>query len=167
MKRLRFVISSLALACQACLCQTAVSDDSVQRFTPANSPYARRVVTDPFTLVNDLKNIDPEVLAAFHTKVEPQYIANRGERFNATDVVTENLPARRFVLAGGAPGIWFILYEHGGIAYHHNLVIFSKNEHWKVAAAVQGTVKGEANLESLRQAVKDGQFFELAGDPDF
>jgi len=118
-------------------------------------------------MVDDLKKIDPDVLAVFHAKVQPEYIANHGERFNATDVVTEDLPARRLVLAGSARGLWFIWYEHGGIAYHHDLVVFSRNGHWQIVAVMQGNVKGDLNFESLKQAIKAGQFFSLPGHPDF
>jgi len=143
------------------------TEPSVNKFTPAANPFARRMVTEQFTLVEDLKELDPEVLAVFHTKVQPAYIANHGEPFNATDVVTGNLPARRFVLAGRAPGMWFIFYEHGGIAYHQNLIVFSKEGNWQIAAAVEGNVKGEFNFEALKQAIQNGRFFSLSGRPDF
>lgn len=141
--------------------------DALKKFTPAADPYARRLATEQFALVDDLKKVDPEVLAVFHTKVQPAYIANRGEPFNPTDVVTDNLPARRFILAGSAPGMWFIFYEHGGIAYHQNLIVFSRAGHWQIVAAVQGNVKGDVNVEALKQAVKAGQFFSLVDHPDF
>ena len=166
MKFVRVAVIASVLVSRAACGQSATSD-AFQKFTPQTSPYARRIVTDHFTLLDDLQKIDPEVLAVFHTKVEPAYIANRGERFNSTDVVTENLPARRFIVAGNAPGVWFILYEHGGIAYHHNLVVISRNRRWQIAAALQGTVKGEVNFDSLKQAIKNGQFFSLTDRPDF
>lgn len=162
-----FAITATALICRVVGGQTTVSDEAIQKFTPATSSYARRIVTERFALVEDLKKIDPEVLAVFYSKVRPEYIANRGEKFNSTDVVTDNLPARRFVMAGSGSGLWFILYEHGGIAYHHNLVVLSKNGNWQIAVALQGTVKGEVNFESLKQAIKSGQFFSLADRPDY
>lgn len=167
MKPVRFAIVASILATQTVVGQRTTSDAPFRRFTPAMSPYAGRIVGEPFALVDDLKKIDPQVLAVFYSKVRPEYIANRGEKFNSTDVVTENLPARRFVLAGNASRIWFILYEHGGIAYHHDLVVFSKNGHWQIVAVEQGTIKGEGDFESLKQAIKAGQFFSLTGHPDF
>lgn len=167
MNRLQFWITTLILVSPIALGQPTTSEAPIQKFTPSTNPLARRIVSDSFTQVEDLNKVDPDVLAVFHTKVRPEHIANRGERFNPTDVVTENLPARRFVLAGSAPGIWFILYEHGGIAHYHNLVIFLKDERWQIAAALQGSVKGGINFDSLKQAVKAGQFFRVANRPDF
>lgn len=165
----RFAIAGPGIALLIAVCQAVASDEAIQKFIPANNAYARRIVTGQFTLIDDLTKIDPDVLAVFHTKVQREYIANRGERFNSTDVVTENLPARRFILAGtgSSPGLWFIWYEHGGIAYHHNLVVLAKNRRWEIVAAAQGIAKGSNDFESLRQAVKNGQFFSLAGRPDF
>jgi hypothetical protein len=117
--------------------------------------------------VDDLKEVDPAVLEFFHSKVPPADIANRGEPFNSTDVVVKNRPGRRFVLPGGAPGLWFILYEHGGIAYHHDLVVFSKSGHCKVAAVAQRIVKGDDNFESLKRAIEAGQFFSQSGNLQF
>jgi len=167
MKLFRFAIAAAVLISPAGFGQATSSDAAIQKFTPGNSAYARRIVNEQFTLVDDLKKVDPDVRAAFHAKVQPEYIANHGERFNATDVVTEDLPARRFILAGSSGGLWFIWYEHGGIAYHHDLVVFSKNGHWQIVAVVQGNVKGELNFESLKQAIKAGQFSSQPGLSQF
>ena len=167
MKPLRFAITALILAAQIALGQAATSEGAIQKFTPSSNPFAHRIVIAQFGLVNDLKKIDPEVLNLFYSKVRPDYIANRGEPFNSTDVIVSDHPARRFVLAGSAQGIWFLLYEHGGIAYHHDLVVFSKNGHWQIAAVVQGAMKGESDFESLKQAIKAGQFFSQPGPPQF
>ena len=164
MRQLQLAIVVSFFASRVLLAQ---SEASFKKFTPSVNPHARRLITDQFTLVNDLQKIDPGVLELFHAKVEPADIANRGEPFNSTDVVVENRPARRFVLAGNAPGLWFIWYEHGGIAYHQNLIVFSKTDRWQIAAAVQGNVMGDLDFESLKRAVKDGQLFSIAGHPDF
>lgn len=166
MKHPAFAIMLSVLAAHTLFGQTT-SNPPLQKFLPANNAIARRMVTEQFSQVDDLTKVDPEVLALFHSKVGAADIANRGEAFNSTDVVTANRPMRRFAFAGSAPSIWFILYEHGGIAYHHNLVGFSKNGHWQIAAAVQGLVKGEPGFESLKQAIKAGQFFGQSGHPEF
>ena len=167
MKLLRFAGATLILAYHSGLGQAATAEGQIQKFTPSTNPFAHRIVIAQFSLVNDLKKIDPEVLNLFYSKVRPDYIANRGEPFNSTDVIVNDHPARRFVLAGSAQGIWFILYEHGGVAYHHDLVVFSKNGHWQIAAVVQGAMKGESDFESLKQAIKAGQFFSQPGPPQF
>lgn len=167
MQPLRFAITTLISASHIALGQATTPEAPIQKFIPSTNPFAHRIVIAQFSLVNDLKKIDPEILNLFYSKVRPDYIANRGEPFNSTDVIVNDRPARRFVLAGSGQGIWFILYEHGGIAYHHDLVIFSKNGHWQIAAVAQGTVKGETDFESLKQAIKAGQFFSQAGPPQF
>lgn len=167
MKRLRFAVPGFIVASHIALGQTTSSEAPIQKFSPSTNAFARRIVSEQFTCVDDLKKVDPDVLALFHTKVRAEYIANRGESFNSTDVIVNDHPARRFVVAGSAQGIWFILYEHGGIAYHHDLVVFSKNGHWRIAAVVQGAMKGESDFESLKQAIKAGQFFSQPGPPQF
>jgi hypothetical protein len=177
MRLLGLAISLSFLGLQAVLGQGGVpihvdgptsttADPALEKFLPSTNAYARRLVTDQFSLVDDLKKIEPEVLGVFHRKVQPWDIANKGKSFNATDVVMDNAPMRRFVVAGSAPGMWFILYEHGGIGYHHNLVVFSKNGHWRIVASVTGFVK-ENNFESLKEAVKAGKFFSQPGYPQF
>ena len=168
MKVLRFSIITVAMFAMVPR-QASSADEMIQKFTPATNHYARRLIAEQFSLIDELNRIDPEVLALFYSKVRPEYIANRGEKFNSTDVVTDNLPARRFILAGtgSAPGLWFIWYEHGGIAYHHNLIVFAKNGHWEIVGSAQGIVKGSNDFEALRQAIKNGQLFSLADHPDF
>jgi hypothetical protein len=145
---------------------SSTPDSPFRKFTPSGNAYARRLVTEQFALVDDLRKIEPQVLAAFHAKVRPWEIANRGKPFNATDVAIHNWPMRRFVLAGSAPGVWFILYEHGGIGYHHNLVVFAKDKSWQLVVAVTGFVK-ENNFESLKRAIATREFADQPGYPQF
>src|SRR5437588_11099940 len=78
---------------------STTANPPLRKFLPSTNPYARRLLTDKFIFVNDLQKVDHDVLKIFHTKVPAQDIANRGERFNPTDVeVGSHLPSRRFVL---------------------------------------------------------------------
>ena len=52
-------------------------------------------------------------------------MADRGEFFNATDFVVKPAPFKRFIRAGEAEGKWYVWYEHGGIAYWRQIVIFA------------------------------------------
>lgn len=47
-------------------------------------------------------------------------LADAGEPFNASDVVTSDppVPQRRFLRAYHHGGRWIVWYEHGGIGYH-------------------------------------------------
>ena len=138
----------------------------LRKFSPTTNRYAYRIATEPLTLVNDIRKVEPQVLAIFYSKVPERDISNRGEPFNATDVVVDSRPQRRFVLAGNASNIWFILYEHGGIGYHHNLMVFSRDKNWRLVAAVAGFLKNNT-FDSLKQALKAGTFFDQPGYPQY
>jgi hypothetical protein len=56
-------------------------------------------------------------------QVEPP-IAERNEAFNLTDAMDIRLSFRRFMRAGRFGDLWFIWYEHGGIVYNRNIVLY-------------------------------------------
>ena len=77
----------------------------------------------PAAYVDSLKQVPAAILAElFKTSGA---MADRGEPFNATDVVERPAPFARFIRGGGAGGYWFVWYEHGGIAYWHQIAIFA------------------------------------------
>ena len=142
-------------------------DPPLRKFLPSTNLSARQLVTGRFTLMDDLRKVDPEVLALFQAKVPEREIANRGERFNKTDVVMgDHLPFRRFVLAGYNSTMWFILYEVGGIGYHHSLVIFSKDTKWSLTGSFTGILK-DNTFDSLKEAINGGKFFDQPGYPQY
>lgn len=51
-------------------------------------------------------------------------IAERGARFNTTEVVEPGLPMRRFVIAGLAPDAALVAYERGGRGYSVGILLF-------------------------------------------
>ena len=51
-------------------------------------------------------------------------LADRGERFNATDVIDAKLPRRRFMFGGTSSRFILVYYEHGGRALHYHLAVF-------------------------------------------
>jgi hypothetical protein len=61
-------------------------------------------------------------------------IADKGGRFNATDVVDHNVPMRRFILAAVGATCAVVAIEHGGLA--HN---FEVREYQVVGSAWQLT----------------------------
>ena len=52
-------------------------------------------------------------------------IADRGGRFNTTDVIEPGLPMRRFVIAGIAPDAALVAYERGGRGYSVAVSLYS------------------------------------------
>jgi hypothetical protein len=51
-------------------------------------------------------------------------VADRGQPFNATDVVDTRLPRRRFIVAGYDDETWLVAIEHGGRGYHVEVFLF-------------------------------------------
>lgn len=82
------------------------------------------------TYVDSLKKLPPAVMAAL--TMSAGAMADRGEFFNAGDVVTKPAPFNRFIRAGSLGRYWFVWYEHGGIAYWHQIVIFVLDREGKV-----------------------------------
>lgn len=67
----------------------------------------------------------PEDLRAKIAAESP--IADRGWRFNYTDVVDEKLPMRRFVLAGTDDSLALVAIEHGGRGYYVEALEFENS----------------------------------------
>jgi hypothetical protein len=75
----------------------------------------------PATSADSLKKLPPLVRRYIQDKVGE--IADRGEFFNAGDVVEKPAPFNRFIRGGEIAGRWYLWYEHGGIAYWKQIVI--------------------------------------------
>lgn len=82
--------------------------------------------------VVEIESVDsfPNPVRAF-LRAKLGEMAKRGAYFNATDVITQPAPSRRFIRAGRSGDIWFLWYEHGGIAYNRNIVLLA----WRRADA--------------------------------
>lgn len=52
-------------------------------------------------------------------------VAEASEPYNETDMITQDLPMRRFVLGGRSGDRWFVWLEHGGFAPHHHVLGYS------------------------------------------
>jgi hypothetical protein len=77
----------------------------------------------PVSYVDSLRRLPPVIQDALKRTVGA--MADRGEFFNAGDVVTKPGPFNRFIRGGTVRGFWFVWYEHGGFAYWHQVVIFA------------------------------------------
>ena len=77
------------------------------------------------TMYDSLKQLPPLLASALREKIGP--MADRGEFFNATDVIIKPGPGRRFIRAGHVRDTWFVWYEQGGIAYFHAIVMFGSD----------------------------------------
>jgi hypothetical protein len=125
-------------------------------FTPEKNVYARRLVTEPFQIVDSMREIEPSVLAAFYKIVPRREIAVGKEPFAATDI-DEGRP-RRFHFAGRGSDLWFVVYEVGGLASHHSVLVFERNGgHWRYVAAAIG-FPDRNDFQGFVRAVKKGRF---------
>jgi hypothetical protein len=81
-------------------------------------------------------------------------IADPGEKFEATDVITDpDLPSRRLIFAGVAQDRAFIHYEEGGIVHSHMVELF-RLESPDIAVGLWSAYCGPAkSLEEIKQLV--------------
>jgi hypothetical protein len=84
-------------------------------------------------------------------------IADRGGCFNATDVVHDSCPMRRFVVAGTDGEAWLVALEQGGRGYHVQVLLFSSpagaapNQKWVLferPAALKDVVRQISKTET-------------------
>lgn len=92
---------------------------AVATATPAAAaPNTHCVLTTPVQEVASVNQLPP----ALRTLVGP--IADVDAPFNSGDAVRDpSLPFRRMIRAGHQDDVWFVWYEHGGIAYFWQAVV--------------------------------------------
>jgi hypothetical protein len=80
----------------------------------------------PATSVASLKALPGPIQKALHERVG-EIMADRGEFFYMGDVVTKPAPFSRFIRGGEIGEKWFVWYEHGGIGYWKQILIFGSD----------------------------------------
>ena len=90
--------------------------------TPANPDYTC-ALRHRGAIYDSLKALPPDFQATVRGSVGA--MADRGEFFNATDVILRPAPGRRFIRAGVSGSYRYLWYEQGGIAYGKEIVIFA------------------------------------------
>ena len=125
-------------------------------FTPETNHYARRLVTERFQIVTSLRDVDPEVLKLYYKIVPRRDIAVGTQPFAETDI-SDGHP-NRFDFAGHGSDLWFIVYEVGGRAYHHSMILFQRSRSgWRRVAAAAGFPE-RSDFSSVVRAIKKGRF---------
>jgi mono/diheme cytochrome c family protein len=128
----------------------------------SSSPVPHKLTTDEkahildgeFTIEKTVDHLPDSLKSAFaHLAKEADFkMANPGEKFEATDDISDpGLPNRRLIFAGISKNRYFIHYEHGGIGYHCDVVVFDVNAEGKVSflGAGSGRAKDLAELRAL------------------
>jgi hypothetical protein len=86
-------------------------------------------------------------------------LADPGQPYQATDVVTgPHVPFRRLILAGGCGDMFFVHYERGGIAHTNYIVLFRANAKGELVfvGGVRG-IRKSASVTELQQALDAAQ----------
>jgi len=104
----------------------------------------------------------PRLKEAFEmiTGVRQFEMANPGEKYQVTDVITERgLPRRRLLFAGVSDNKWFIQYERGGLGHSYFVVVFSVEPRGAVRFFWGGAgFQGAKDLDDLRKKIAAGRF---------
>jgi hypothetical protein len=98
--------------------------------------------------LHTLKQLPPEVLS-FLVNDPPKGIADRGEKFNVTDVVNTALPMKRFVLAAMASDRLVVEVERGGRSRYFQTFDFRLLDHQWVYASRTNTSEQIDDVSTL------------------
>jgi len=93
----------------------------------------------PAARMDSLKALPPELRQALQATAGG--MADRGEFFNAGDVVSKPAPFNRFIRAGAIGEYWFVWYEHGGFAYWKQIVVFGREYALHIVANQRATTR--------------------------
>lgn len=86
-------------------------------------------------------------------------MANPGERFEATDVITDpTLPRRRLIFAGVSQDRAFVHYEQGGIAHSYVIELFRLEPSQTAVGVWRGYCGPAKSLTDLRQLMSAGDY---------
>jgi len=132
-------------------CGCAVAKEPAPKPAPLGSDC---VLRHPSHDVLSLKQLPANIRNAL-TKLTGG-MADRGEFFNATDAIVKPGPFQRFIRAGETQGKWFVWYEHGGLAYWRQVVVFATDPSGTVHVEKNVSAHG-ADLCALTDAVLDGR----------
>jgi hypothetical protein len=105
------------------------------------------------TNIDSLRRYPPNIRAYLKKQFEP--MADRGQFYNNTDVVTRPAPFARFIRGGKAGAYWFLWYEHGGIAYWKKVEVFGVGHGGRVASVANAMVNS-GNLCAATDHLLDG-----------
>jgi mono/diheme cytochrome c family protein len=120
------------------------------------------ILDGEFTIEKTVDHFPDSLKSAFaHLAKEADFkMANPGEKFEATDALSSGpaLPRRRLIFAGISKNRYFIHYEHGGIGYHCDVVVFDVDPGGKVSFLGGGSGEPAKDLAQLRTLVSSKSF---------
>lgn len=105
-----------------------------------------------------LKAVPAAVLKILLSEIPAgQKLADRGERFNAADVVDARLPRRRFVFGGMSSPFVLVCYEHGGRGLHYHLAVFDVGGEKPQLVFAGRHARRARTIEEVKGLVRQGQ----------
>lgn len=121
-----------------------------------------RILDGKFSIERNVARLPDALKSAFAILAkEPDFkMANPGEKYQETDVVTDPaLPFRRLLFAGVSKEKYFIHYEKGGISHSYHVAVFAVNPDGKVNFLWGGPgTRAASDLAQLRMMVSAGIF---------
>lgn len=120
-----------------------------------------------FVEVRRVEAVPESVWRAFAQTVKdaPPRMANPGEKWQVTDVISERgLPSRRLIFAGLSNTYCVLHFERGGIAHNYQLALFRlahEGAQFVWGAATPGPLRGLSELPEVLRSPK------LQDDPRF
>ena len=108
----------------------------------------------------------PGVITDFCVQILGGDIAFKSEPFNATDVITEELPSRRILGYFVTSSTSYLWYEHGGRGYHQHLVRFSTSSPSNIQASYVFAKSQHRHIDAL---IRDSEFLRnhVSKDKEF
>jgi hypothetical protein len=134
------VRAALAAASLVAALTTAGCAGAKEPSAPPTPTSADCKLKHPSHDVTSLKDLPAPIRAAL--KAVAGDMADRGAFFNGGDVLIKPAPFKRFIRGGETGGRWYVWYEHGGIAYWHQVVVFDA----ATARVVSDVHSNDANL---------------------
>jgi hypothetical protein len=104
--------------------------------------------------------IDARVMTELLRGFEDHRLARSGEHFQRTDLVEEDLPPRKLILAARSGNQWLIVYRHYRVDLHYHMILYALEDGLPELFYSAKGYWGHEPLELFRGAVKAGWFEE-------
>jgi hypothetical protein len=129
---------------------------------PRNVPQSAKgqLLTGDFKIITTVNGLSPSVQKTFQEKGGSRMIlANPGEGFNPSDVISDpTVPQRRLIFAGVSGDKNFVHYEQGGRGYSYVIEVFKIRPGAEAQPLWRGYCREPAeNLEKLRSQTESGK----------
>jgi len=92
-------------------------------------------------------------------------MAEPNEPFNATDLISEPLPSRRFTVGGYLKDRAFVVYESGGYGYNQKIIVLARNENVDILF-FGCNLTGETiyTLKELKSFIRDKKVLQILNE---